>query len=162
MLSSSLWRDENCLVVDINHHAGLGALGLGNIADLGVIHRHLGGILGPAVKGGQLGRFLHRNFGGLFSLGDKHRVGAGDVFGVEPNIVVLAVFKVSRSFCRLFRPTRTVKPSEVVTSWGADSGGLFFFAAKLFQIALLLQLRTDFRQVLLGFGRAKASRTVSR
>ena len=46
------------------------------MAYLGVTHRHLGGTLGAAVEGRQLGGLLHGGLRGLPALGDQHRVGA--------------------------------------------------------------------------------------
>lgn len=42
-----------------------------------------------AVEGRQLGGLLHGGLRGLPALGDQHRVGAGDVLGVEPDVVVV-------------------------------------------------------------------------
>ena len=70
--------------------------------------------------------------------------------------LLFASFIVSLSFCRLLRPTSTVKPSRVVKRSGAETGAAFwFFFPRCRRIALLGELRADLVEIPFVFSQSQ-------
>ena len=79
--------DVGGLVLLIQHHAGLEVTGFADVLHLGVVHRHLdpSGLAGMEHR--QLGGLLPGAVGDVFAVAHHHRVAAGSVLGMEPQVL---------------------------------------------------------------------------
>ena len=147
--------DIGGLIADIDDHAGLCTARLFDIFNKGVVDRHLRGVGGFGVGCCQNGCLMQGAVGNLFALAEYHRMGAGDVFGVEPHIPTAGFLEGELVVLQVVASDQNGEAVVGEVALGCKAGFLAFFGGNLplaAQVTLFHQLAADGRKLVVGLG----------